>query len=154
VKYIVCDIDGTISKPGERLKYLQQDPPNWDKFYEDCFEDEPIQPIINLINIILISEDWSDGDIRIVFCSGRRESCRHKTHKWLSGKLRRAPFHSEILLRPNNDHRHDTEVKPELLAAAGITPENTAFIIEDRNSMVKKWRELGFVCIQPAEGDF
>lgn len=29
-----------------------------------------------------------------------------------------------------------------------------AFILEDRNSMVKKWRELGFKCLQVADGDF
>lgn len=150
MKYIVCDIDGTISKVGARLKYLQQDPPDWDKFYDDCFEDEPIYPILNLIE-----ELWEYSNYEILFCTGRRESCRSKTDKWLSkhSYMCRSIDYS-LLMRPDNDHRHDTEVKPELLAAAGITPENTAFIIEDRNSMVKKWRELGFTCIQPAEGDF
>jgi hypothetical protein len=57
-------------------------------------------------------------------------------------------------MRPNGDLRHDTEVKPELLATAGITPENTVCILEDRNSMVKKWRELGFTCLQVEDGDF
>ena len=33
MKYVVVDIDGTLSKVGERLKYLQQDPPDWDRFY-------------------------------------------------------------------------------------------------------------------------
>jgi hypothetical protein len=157
MKYIVCDIDGTISKVGDRLKYLQQDPPDWDKFYEACFEDEPIYPIIDLINLYLISNFNSGNQYNVVFCTGRRESCRGKTLKWLGRFLFSFGSHDNpisIFMRPDNDHRHDTEIKPELLATAGITPENTAFIIEDRNSMVKKWRELGFVCIQPFEGDF
>ena len=29
-----------------------------------------------------------------------------------------------------------------------------AKILEDRNSMVKKWRELGYTCLQVAEDDF
>jgi len=151
MKYIVCDIDGTISKVGARLKYLQQDPPDWDKFYDDCFEDEPIQPIIDMVNNLMQSE--YGNEYLFVFCTGRRESVREKTKKWLVKNVTEY-LGEDILMRPDNDHRHDTEIKPELLAAARITPENTAFIIEDRNSMVKKWRELGFVCIQTAEGDF
>ena len=156
MKYILCDIDGTISKVGERLKYLQQDPPDWDKFYEDCFEDAPIQPIIDIINALSLHGRNASGEsYDLVFCTERRESVREKTKEWLFNNV--DEFYGELsflLMRPDNDHRHDTEIKPELLAAAGIRPENTAFIIEDRNSMVKKWRELGFVCIQPAEGDF
>ena len=151
MKYIVCDIDGTISKVGDRLKYLQQNPPDWDKFYDDCFEDEPIQPIIDMVNNLMQSEYGIE--YLFVFCTGRRESVREKTKKWLVKNVTEY-LGEDILMRPDNDHRHDTEIKPELLAAAGITPENTAFIIEDRNSMVKKWRELGFTCIQPAEGNF
>ena len=150
MKYIVCDIDGTISKVGDRLKYLQQDPPNWDKFYEDSFEDEPIKPIVRMVEIL----SWSPV-YQIAFCTGRRESVREKTKQWISKHIEDIYVHKDrLFMRPDNDHRHDTEIKPELLAAAGITPENTAFIIEDRNSMVKKWRELGFTCIQPVEGDF
>jgi hypothetical protein len=31
---VVIDIDGTISYVGERLKYLQQEPKDWDSFYK------------------------------------------------------------------------------------------------------------------------
>jgi hypothetical protein len=57
-------------------------------------------------------------------------------------------------MRKNDDHRHDTEVKPELLRENGIGLETIAFVLEDRNSMVKKWRDLGLICLQVAEGDF
>jgi len=58
------------------------------------------------------------------------------------------------LMRKNGDKRHDTKVKPELLLDVGILPENTLFILEYRNSMVKKWRELGYRCLQVQDGDF
>ena len=57
-------------------------------------------------------------------------------------------------MRKNNDHRHDIEVKPELLKEAGIKLDSIAFVLEDRNSMVKKWRELGLICLQVADGNF
>ena len=37
-KTVIVDIDGTISKVGERLKYLLQSPKDWDSFYNDCFK--------------------------------------------------------------------------------------------------------------------
>ena len=45
---VIVDIDGTISKVGDRLKFLKQTPKDWDSFYNDCFEDEPILEIIDL----------------------------------------------------------------------------------------------------------
>ena len=38
---VIVDIDGTIAKVGDRLKYLQQEPKDWDSFYEHCNEDNP-----------------------------------------------------------------------------------------------------------------
>ena len=31
--YVVVDIDGTISKVGDRIKCLEQSPKDWDSFY-------------------------------------------------------------------------------------------------------------------------
>lgn len=143
---VIVDIDGTISRVGERLKYLKQEPKDWDSFYNDCFEDEPIPEMIKLLRHLY-------PKYNIIFCTGRRESCSSKTSRWMAihtGCL----FNCPILFRKNGDKRHDTEVKPELLEIAGFTPDNVAFILEDRTSMVKKWRELGFTCLQVAEGDF
>ena len=91
---------------------------------------------------------------KIVFCTGRRESCREKTLKWLNKYFEPeiAKF-SLILMRHDNDHRHDTVVKPELLINAGIEFRSIAFVLEDRNSVVQKWRELGLTCLQVADGN-
>lgn len=64
--------------------------------------------------------------------------------------------HAPILFREDGDTRHDMVVKPELLEA--YMKENYKkppfAVFEDRNSMVAKWRELGYTCFQPAEGNF
>ncbi len=149
MKYIICDIDGTIAEPGDRLKYLKESPPNWDKFYEDCFDDEVINNIQALVWQFLEYPGYE-----IVYCTGRRESVRDKTEEWLMVHEFDNLGEIDLLMRPNNDHRHDTIVKPELLADRGINPDDVLFILEDRNSMVEKWRELGFTCLQVREGDF
>lgn len=148
---VICDIDGTLSKVGDRLKFLKQNPPDWDSFYEDCFEDEPIPAICDLV-----SEINRECLYLVIFITGRRESVREKTVRWLRNNL--LSYYSvereELLMRANDDYRHDIEVKPELALKAGLTPEKVAFILEDRDSMVEKWRELGYTCLQVAKGDF
>jgi len=149
-KIVVVDIDGTISKVGDRLKYITGDVKDYKSFYNECYKDCPIQKIIDLVE--LLSKDY-----QIVFLTGRRESVRDITSDWLSKHL---PFllyndvYSRLLMRPMNDVRHDTEVKPERLLLANIKKEDVFLIIEDRNSMVDKWRELGYTVLQPAYGDF
>ena len=58
MKQIIVDIDGTISRIGERLKYLIQSPKDWDSFYGDCFDDEPIIEIVNLRLVICENFCW------------------------------------------------------------------------------------------------
>lgn len=148
-KIVVVDIDGTISEVGERLKYLKQEPKDWDSFYNDCFEDEPIMEMVNLVYNLHVQE------YELILCTGRRESCREKTIKWIQKYFDRH-FAKDVLLlmRPDDDHRHDSIIKPLLLEMAGVPMDEIAFVLEDRNSMVKKWRELGLRCLQVAEGDF
>lgn len=144
---IVVDIDGTIAKVGDRLKYLQQEKKDWDAFYEHCDEDEPIDEMCQLVaDLFVLGRD-------IVFCTGRRESVRGKTRNWLTANVM-STYDSELLMRKDGDWRHDTEVKPELLQKAGITPDKVYFILEDRDSMVAKWRELGYRCLQVNDGNF
>lgn len=148
-RIVIVDIDGTISKVGDRLKYIQQTPEDWDSFYANCFEDEPIMEIIDLVYSLYLQ------GYKLVFCTGRRESCRDMTIKWLDKYFEpEVSKYSTLLMRHNNDYRHDSEIKPELLKEAGISLSSISFILEDRNSMVAKWRELGVICLQVAEGDF
>lgn len=146
-KIVVVDIDGTVADCSERAKhYIGGWPKDWDSFYNACSEDKPIWPIIHLVQNLM-------DKYRIVFCSGRRESCRYDTVSWLQRFFGNETKYM-LILRNEGDHRHDTEVKPELLDTRGLGVDKVAFILEDRNSMVHKWRELGYTCLQVADGAF
>lgn len=147
MRYVIVDIDGTIARVGDRLSHLKEEPPNWDAFYERCGEDLPIPAIVQLVNKMGASFHHD-----VIFLTGRTESVRDKTEAWIAEYLDMHTY--KLLMRPNGDHRHDTEVKPELLSRNQITIPEIAFILEDRNSMVEKWRELGATCLQVANGDF
>jgi len=145
---VIVDIDGTVSLVGDRLKYLDQDPKDWDSFYEACGEDAPNWQIIYLVGVLM------NNGYDIVFVTGRRESVRHQTVIWLQKYFLKTFFPDKLLMRPDGDIRHDVLVKPELLDLAGIKRPDVAFILEDRSSMVSQWRALGFTCLQVADGDF
>ena len=150
MRTIVVDIDGTISKVGDRLKYINKSPKDWDSFYNACNQDEPYHDIIDILRILYHNDIEC---LEFVFCTGRRESSRIDTENWIDKHL---PFAQdyELLMRKDGDKRHDTEVKPELLNNALLSPYDVWFILEDRNSMAKKWRELGYRCLQVQDGDF
>lgn len=143
----IIDIDGTVAKIGSRIELLKQTPKNWDLFYADCFQDEPIKNMIELVKTLSLNYD-------IVFCTGRRDSVRGLTQIWIEKHFGQLFNYRNLLMRKSNDKRSDTEVKPELLETHGYTIDNVAFIIEDRSKMVDKWRELGFTCLQCDKGEF
>lgn len=144
--FIIVDIDGTIANSEHRVHFLKQKKKDWNSFYESCDKDEGISEVISIV------ENMHDAGYNIIFCTGRPEKYRDKTTLWLASHLDVTWDH--LLMRKNGDYRADWVVKPELLLKHSISPKKVWFILEDRNQMVKKWRDLGYTCFQVAEGDF
>ena len=129
---VIFDIDGTLSIVGDRLKYLQLSPPDWDAFYNACGTDTCNDPIWAIWQAM--HEKYS-----IRFVTGRRESCRRDTLKWMRDNMIKCPS-EHLFMRTNGDLRHDTEVKPELISDF---KDDILLIFEDRSSMVKQWSRVG-----------
>ena len=140
---IVFDIDGTLTKVGDRVECLQQTPKDWDSFYNRCGEDKPNEKVVELCQHLAMSNG-------IIFVTGRRESCREATLEWMLDNNIQCDT-ADLFMRPDGDWRHDTIVKPELVKTFIHLIE---LVFEDRDSMVAKWRELGITCCQVAEGKF
>lgn len=143
-KYVIVDVDGTITNNDHRVHFIQSDPPDWDAFNMASDKDAPIEDVIALVRAL-------KGHFDIVFCTGRGRMAFVKTLDWIE---KHVGFIAPLLMRADGDHRHDTEVKPQLLVDAGIEFDDIQFILEDRNSMVEHWRGLGLTVLQPDIGDF
>lgn len=145
-KIVIIDIDGTVSHIGEERAALLQDgrPIDLDAFYADAFDDKPVTHVLELVKHL-------DKKYRLVFCTGRSERARTKTLNWMD-KHRVPCKTNKLLMRPDDDERPDHEVKPDLIRRHGLRFNEIAFVLEDRKSMVDKWRELGVPCFQVAEG--
>lgn len=145
---ILVDLDGTITKPGDRLKHIQGPKKDWDAFYDACFYDEPHRDIIQLVYMY-----W-ENRYDIIFCTGRRESVREITEKWIQDNFPLSFQHKGLIMRPNNDYRHDSICKIEQCTKHGIIFDDIHMVLEDRDSMVKTWRSFGVRVLQVAEGNF
>jgi hypothetical protein len=149
-KTVIVDIDGTICDISKRVVHLEQKTPkDWKSFKQDYHLDKPIKPIIDLVRNLSVFYD-------IIFCTGRSEDEREVTMAFIWDYYD-ADYNftgHNIIMRKEGDRRHDYIVKPENLKKFGYNTTNVAFILEDRDSVVKEWRKLGFTCLQVAEGKF
>jgi len=145
---IVFDLDDTLADTGQRQHILKngdtQDDKTWVRFFKACKKDKPIQWVIDLLDML---QDCSHHQMVII--TGRSSIVEEETRHWLN---KHKIYPDWIEFRPGADRRHDTEVKPEMLKKViKMLDEKVWFIVEDRNSMVKKWRELGHNVLQCRE---
>ncbi len=141
----IFDIDGTIADLSHRLPHIQKTPKDWDGFFGAVADDAPIEHIIKL------AIDVALAGATIVYVSGRSDQCREATETWLWDHA--LPY-GKVYMRRQGDHRPDHQVKVELLAELRAEGHNPVMAFDDRNGVVKMWRELGIPCAQVADGDF
>ena len=147
MKYVIVDIDGTITDVSHRLHHISGKKKDWNAFNEACVEDTPNVKIVELVGVL-----WRHG-YKIVFCTGRSELYRQRTVDMLFKYFWNNPNYI-LLMRRNGDKRSDVVVKPELLKEFGVEINDIELVLEDRSRMVDMWRKMGITCLQVAKGDF
>ena len=147
----ICDIDGTIEDLRHRLHFVQDTPADWDAFFMEAAEDQPIWEVITIIRGL------RDVGQRILMVTGRSEISRVITEAWL--KKYRVPF-DELYMRTKDDHREDNVVKSELLDKILTKyPQvkdqfKIAGVFEDQQQVVDMYRARGLRVFQVVKGDF
>jgi predicted kinase len=139
---VLVDIDGTLADMGKGLPG-RRGPYDWARVGED----EPITPVVELVRSL------RRCGYQIAFMSGRDESCRVETVKWLYDH-RVGRIGEALYMRPAGDMRKDSIVKRELFDTyiAGIYA--VKWVIDDRAQVVKMWRAMGLTVLAVADGDF
>ena len=143
---VIFDLDGTLALIGDRRKYI--DKPigqrDWQAFFNACGEDKVNRPIANIFHAL----QNMGHDIKIV--TGRMENVRAITVDWLHQNNLYVGPHN-LHMRAEGDHRHDTIIKPELIAPF---KDQIEMMFEDRATVVEVWRKMGLTCLQVADGKF
>lgn len=144
---VIFDIDGTLSDPTHRLRFItEQEPKDWDAFYAACGDDAPINEALDVLAVL-------DAEHKVILATGRVESTRETTLEWFA-RHRIYADEMPLYMRKDGDHRPDTVVKREMLDQMRADGWEPTLAIEDRASVVAMWREAGLLCWQVAEGNF
>ncbi len=145
-KYAIFDMDGTLADATDRQHHLQKEPQDWEAFFGDLHMDPPIENIVTLYNTIAATDTY-----KVAVFTGRPERYKQMTQEWMA---RHGLAPCPIYCRPDNDNRHDLDVKREIYLNFVAQGREVAFIVEDRNSVVAMWREMGITCLHCRDADF
>jgi predicted kinase len=129
---VLCDLDGTIALIGDRSPY-------------DAAKCE-----LDLVNEPVRSILQNSGKA-IVFVSGREDKFKPQTLAWLA---KHNISFDGLYMRQSGDSRKDNIVKKEIYDEFILDKYNVAFVLDDRDQVVKVWRDLGLTCLQVDYGNF
>ena len=133
---VIVDLDGTIALNQGRNPYD----------LSKVSTDKPNDPLIDLIRIL-------SGSVDIIFFSGREgtEQCRKDTAKWINDNVQ-VPY--QLYMRKQGDYRPDETIKKELFEEVINNQYYCVAIFDDRDRVIKNWREMGLLACQVYYGDF
>jgi HAD superfamily, subfamily IIIB (Acid phosphatase) len=159
MEVILFDIDGTLANNKHRKHYIETpgQKKNWKAFRsaEEVAKDVPFPHMVTLSGLLV----WERP---ILFVTGRYEYLRKVTVDFLRTKVvdqwpygrRKYEIDCNLYMRPDDDNRADYEVKSEICDQLIAKGYEILCTFDDRDSVVKMWRDRGIPCMQVAEGDF
>jgi len=142
---IIFDIDGTLANVDHRRHFVEGTKKDFNAFYNAMVADTVFSHTRGLCNM-LHANKW-----KIFICTGRPEQYRSITEEWL---LKNAIFHHHLMMRPD-DKRFESDVKIKQSMLNEIKEHfDIDSVFDDRDQVVKMWRDNGIPCYQVADGDF
>lgn len=145
----VFDLDGTLSLMKDKEGNFTRDP-----YSIDVENDAPNENIIMILDSLIYDRGEGLSDVRFVFCSGRKESAREGSERWLR-KHTAIQNPIELYMRPDNDFRKDSILKVEIYKNHILPKYNVIAVFDDRSQVVQALREeLGLTVLQVSEDNF
>lgn len=158
----IFDLDGTLANIEHRRAFVQKPlgvvpdwKPRWKEFYAACVLDAPNMPVIYTMSSLIVAR------AEIWIFSGRSKEVEEQTLNWLK---MHTYFHEQergegrkprLLMRHETDFTPDEVLKRKWLHE--MSKEDRARLVgvfDDRDKVVKMWREEGVTCFQVAPGAF
>lgn len=146
MKAVIFDVDGTLADCEHRRKYIAEKPKDYESFYHpaNVIQDPVIEPIAKLVRTLAPHH-------YILIVTARRFEDKEVTIQWL--EQHNIPWHA-LYIREQGDRRRDEIFKKEVLDEIRAAGYNVELVFDDRDRVVKMWRDQGLTCLQVAPGDF
>lgn len=127
---VIFDIDGTLANAKHR-----------NIFDEDKVDTDEVIESVKLLNgLCQKGFNISKHGLHIILMSGRHDSCREKTEKWLEDNH---IYFDALYMRKAGDNRKDTIIKKELYEEYIKGKYNVRFMVDDRPQVLATWVEFG-----------
>lgn len=149
MKTVIFDLDGTLALIDKRRAKasLPNGKMNWKEFFapENIQLDEPNWPVIDTFNAM------QEAGFIVGIFSGRDDISEVETRSWLLDH----DIHPDFLkMRSHGSFVPDDKLKKIWLNDLLEDSHNILCVFDDRDKVVKMWRENGISCFQVAEGKF
>lgn len=144
-KAIIVDLDGTLCDVEHRVEFVRLKPINWKEFNDRMIHDPINHWCAELIKAMKAQ------NYQIIFVTGRGEDYRTQTVDWLK---KHNVNYDLLFMRALGDFREDADVKEDIYNQHIKLNFNTLFVVDDRKSVVERWRKLELICLQCDWGDF
>ena len=152
MKTVIFDLDGTLALIDDRraLATKPDGKMDWDTFFapENIQLDKPNWPVIEMAKTL------KNAGNRIVIFSGRSKATKGATKDWLNqldipfDVLKMRPTGRDFMFMP------DDKLKQNWLDQLFPDKNDILCIFDDRDKVVKMWRDNGLSCFQVAPGNF
>ena len=148
----IFDLDGTLALIDHRVSLLEDksNPQRWQDFFAACDKDKPNTPVIQTMEALRMT------GAQILVFSGRSAEVRDKTVAWLAEHtsfMADELDDSVLTMRKEGDYTPDDELKKRWLENLSDRNRIVA-VFDDRDRVVKMWRDNGITCFQVAPGAF
>lgn len=155
VPAIIVDIDGTIADISHRLHFIEWETKDWEGFYWNLSEDKPKQDIIDLIKTLIFDSEADEyTTYPIIFVTWRSEKYLAATLDWIYKNILWYKIAFFLFMRKDWDFRQDYEIKKEIYDNEIKDKYDVKYVFEDRDQVVKMYRELWLTVLQVANWDF
>ena len=141
----IFDMDGTLCDSDHRKHYLADGKKDWAGWFKDMHLDPVHEDVAQFYEYAV------ERNIPVFICTGRDDSSREVSQSWLDVN---GFIVDELYMRHTGDRRDDSIVKKEMLEQIRALGYNPVLAFDDRDRVVKMWRENGVRCFQVAPGDF
>jgi len=148
----IFDLDGTLALIEHRRHFVECDRKdrNWPAFHAACVDDMPNAPVIKTFRKLAATAD-------VWVWSGRSDAVRMETEEWLRDFAGRNGewFETSLTMRCLTDHTPDDVLKKQWLDNMLVDDrQRLVAVFDDRDRVVKMWRDNGVACFQVAPGNF
>lgn len=146
---IICDLDGTLYDARVRQRaHLLGDKKDFDAFHKAAENDLPHFWCAQLLQAM------RNHGFRIIFTSGRDDTYREETQRWLTRNLGWRWGEYLLYMRPAGDFTPDDVMKRQWYEQHILPSFEILFAVDDRRRVVDMWRAVGLTCLHCDEGNF